>query len=212
VVVRDGAGCCGAVVHHLGRGGESFAAARVAAWDRAGPLDAIVANAAGCGTHLKDYGVVLRGTKDAGAGARIAVLARDVCEVIAQYELPPVTRDDLPRIVYHDACSLLHGQKQTEAPRTLLRAAGFQTSEAAGKHYCCGSAGSYNMLQPEMAEELGRRRAAALEASGAQVIATGNIGCLEQLRRFTHLPIVHTVELLDWATGGPPPPELAMRS
>jgi glycolate oxidase iron-sulfur subunit len=211
VVVRDGGGCCGALLHHLGRGGEDFARARIAAWDRAGPLDAVVTNAAGCGTHVKDYGFILRGTSDEAAGARVAALARDISEVVAQYGLPPIVRRDLPPVVYHDACSLLHGQKQAEAPRALLRAAGFDVREAVGKHYCCGSAGSYNMLQPDMAEELGHRRAAVLEASGAAVIATGNIGCLEQLRRFTPLPIVHTVELLDWATGGPPPPELDKR-
>ncbi len=213
VVVNDGARCCGALVHHLGRHAEAedMSSARVAAWERAGPLDAVVANAAGCGTHMKDYGFVLRGTPHAEAGARIAALTRDVSELVVEFGLPSTVRAGLPRGVYHDACSLLHGQKMADAPRRLLRGAGFEVVEAPGKHYCCGSAGSYNMLQPEMAEELGRRRAAALETTGALAIATGNIGCLEQLRRFTRLPVVHTVELLDWATGGPPPPELQGR-
>jgi glycolate oxidase iron-sulfur subunit len=111
-------------------------------------------------------------------------------------------------VAYHDACSLLHGQRVTQPPRFLLRRAGFEVVEVPGQHFCCGSAGSYNLLQPETADELNRRRAAQIEATGAEVIATGNIGCLEQLQRATGIPVVHTVELLDWATGGPIPDAL----
>lgn len=214
VTLANGMGCCGALVHHLGRAAESHAAVRVAvdAWSAEAarnPLDAIIVNAAGCGTHVKDYGFVMRGTPQEDAARRIASLARDVTEFVAERSLPPMRVGGLPRIVYHDACSLLHGQKVTEPPRQLLRAAGFEVLEVPGRHFCCGSAGSYNLLQPATASELDRRRVAAIEATGAEVIVTGNIGCLEQLAQQTRLPVVHTVELLDWATGGPCPAKLS---
>jgi glycolate oxidase iron-sulfur subunit len=214
VVIPAGAGCCGALVHHLGRSDEAHeAAARaVAGWtadQKRAPLDAIIVNAAGCGTHMKDFGFVMRNTDHAGDAQTVAGLTRDVCEFVAAHALPPRTSRRLPRVIYHDACSLLHGQKVTEPPRRLLREAGFEVIEVPGKHFCCGSAGSYNLLQPETADELSRRRIKAIEATGAEVIATGNIGCLEQLARMTGLPVVHTAELLDWATGGAPPPEFA---
>jgi glycolate oxidase iron-sulfur subunit len=215
VVVPAGSGCCGALVHHLGREDDTRKAvgAAVASWMAEAtqmPLEAIVVNAAGCGTHMKDYGFVMRGADRAADAQKIASLARDVSEVIAARGLPPRRgAARLPRVVYHDACSLLHGQKLTDPPRRLLREAGFDVVEVPGKHFCCGSAGSYNLLQPEISAELAARRIRAIEATGADVIATGNIGCLEQLARMTRLPVVHTVELLDWASGGSPPPELA---
>jgi glycolate oxidase iron-sulfur subunit len=158
---------------------------------------------------MKDFGFVMRGTDHAGDAQTVAGLTRDVSEFVAARALPPRTGRRLPRVIYHDACSLLHGQKVTEPPRRLLREAGFEVLEVPGKHFCCGSAGSYNLLQPDTADELSRRRIKAIEATGAEVIATGNIGCLEQLARMTGLPVVHTAELLDWATGGAPPPEFA---
>jgi glycolate oxidase iron-sulfur subunit len=214
VVVPEGAGCCGALVHHLGRSEDTHAAVgnAVASWtaeQKRGALDAIIVNAAGCGTHMKDFGFVMRGTAQQADAQTVAGLSCDVSEFVAARTLPPRSDRRLPRVIYHDACSLLHGQKVTEPPRRLLREAGFEVLEVPGKHFCCGSAGSYNLLQPETANELSRRRIQAIEATGAEVIATGNIGCLEQLARMTGLPVVHTVELLDWATGGAPPPELA---
>ena len=216
VVLAEGSGCCGALVHHLGRSDDAHDAVGretanwVAEHSRA-PLDAIVVNAAGCGTHMKDFGFVMRGTDRADDARAVAALTRDVSEFVAREKIPAVTRTNLPRVVYHDACSLLHGQKVTAPPRDMLRDAGFEVIEVPGKHFCCGSAGSYNLLQPAFAGELAARRIKAIEATGAEVIATGNIGCLEQLARMTGLPVVHTVELLDWATGGEPPPELARR-
>jgi glycolate oxidase iron-sulfur subunit len=214
VVVPANAGCCGALVHHLGRADDAHeaVAGQVESWiaqQKQGPLDAIVVNAAGCGTHMKDFGFVMRGTAHEADARTVADLARDVSEFLATRALPPRSTRRLPRVIYHDACSLLHGQKITAEPRHLLREAGFEVLEVPGKHFCCGSAGSYNLLQPDTANELSLRRIKAIEATGADVIATGNIGCLEQLARMSGLPVVHTVELLDWATGGMPPPELA---
>ena len=214
VVVPDNAGCCGALVHHMGRSDDAHAAvgSAVDGWmaqQGQAPVEAIIVNAAGCGTHMKDFGFVMRGTAQQADAATVADLTRDVSEFVATRGLPTTTRPRLPRVIYHDACSLLHGQKVTAPPRQLLRDAGFEVTEVPGKHFCCGSAGSYNLLQPETANELALRRIKAIEATGAEVIATGTIGCLEQLARMSGLPVVHTVELLDWATGGPPPPELA---
>lgn len=214
VVVPDGAGCCGALVHHMGRADDAHAAvgSAVDSWmaqQARAPLDAIIVNAAGCGTHMKDFSFVMRGTAQQANAGTVANLSCDVSEFVATRGLPQPSGRRLPRVVYHDACSLLHGQRVAAPPRQLLRDAGFQVFEIPGKHFCCGSAGSYNLLQPETANELALRRVKAIEATGAEVIATGNIGCLEQLARMSGLPVVHTVELLDWATGGPPPPELA---
>lgn len=214
VVVPEGAGCCGALVHHLGRADDAHKAVgkAVDGWiaeQTRTPLDAIIVNAAGCGTHMKDFAFVMRGTAQEADARSVASLSRDVSEFVTTRPLPPRTGQRLPRVIYHDACSLMHGQKVTEPPRRLLREAGFEVIEVPGKHFCCGSAGSYNLLQPETANELSLRRVKAIEATGAEVIATGNIGCLEQLARMSGLPVVHTVELLDWATGGPPPLELA---
>ena len=220
VVVPEGLGCCGALVHHMGRGEDARASARAAV--RAfhdtiadGGLDAVVVTASGCGTMVKDYARLLRGDAELGAtAATIAALARDVSEVIDELGLAGAagagTVDpSLPVVAYHAACSLAHGQRIREMPARLLNGAGFIVREPADAHLCCGSAGTYNLLQPELAEPLRARKAAALAALGADVIATGNIGCLVQLAGATPAAVVHTVELLDWATGGPPPRELA---
>jgi len=209
VVVARGAGCCGALTHHMGREGESHAsaAANIRAWmaeKRAGGLDAIVINTSGCGTTVKDYGHMFRTTDLAGDASQIAGLACDVTELLAR--LKPEARAPEPlRVAYHAACSLQHGQKVTAAPKTLLKVAGFEVVEPVDAHLCCGSAGTYNMLQPEISGELKRRKVATLEARQPQVIAAGNIGCMMQIGSGTAIPVVHTVELLDWATGGPKP-------
>ena len=220
VVVPEGLGCCGALVHHMGRGEDARASARAAV--RAfhdtiadGGLDAVVVTASGCGTMVKDYARLLRGDAELGAtAATIAALARDVSEVIDELGLAGAagarTVDpSLPVVAYHAACSLAHGQGIREMPARLLSGAGFIVREPADAHLCCGSAGTYNLLQPELAEPLRARKAAALAELGADVIATGNIGCLVQLAGATPAAVVHTVELLDWVTGGPPPRELA---
>jgi glycolate oxidase iron-sulfur subunit len=215
VVEAPGQGCCGALVHHLGKEARSleFARANVDAWSRVmeageGGLDAIVVTASGCGTSLRDYGFLLRNDPAyAERAARVSALARDVSEVVAQYGLPPVTmRTAEPlRVAYHAACSLQHGQRVREPPPALLTQAGFTLTEVPDAHLCCGSAGVYNILQPELAGALRTRKLTALASGSPQLVATGNIGCLTQLSRNAGLPVVHTVELLDWATGGPKP-------
>ena len=215
VVVVRGAGCCGALSHHLGDEARGHAqAGRTAAAlarEAAGKgLDAIVATASGCGTMLKDYGHLLRDDEaHAGDAALVAGLARDISEVLDQLGLeglgaPPTTAP----VAYHSACSLQHGQRIDAQPLALLRAAGFNVRTVPDGHLCCGSAGTYNMLQPELAGELGARKAEAIAATGARLVAAGNIGCMVQIAGHTALPVVHTVELLDWATGGPEPPAL----
>jgi glycolate oxidase iron-sulfur subunit len=204
-------GCCGALVHHLGK--ERRAAAlgsalveRLHAELEGAGLDAIVANASGCGTHVKDFGYVFR--DDARLSSRAAAVsarARDVTEVLAEVGLPPVVPSVARMAVaYHSACSMQHGQKVEQPPRALLAAAGFTVKEIADGHLCCGSAGTYNVLQPELARRLRERKLAHIARAGAEVVATGNVGCITQLAA-GGAAVVHTVELLDWATGGPRP-------
>jgi glycolate oxidase iron-sulfur subunit len=204
-------GCCGSLTHHLGREAETreFAARfidRVAAVEGEGPLDAIVVNASGCGTHLKDFGFVFRETDELAAGAAgVSRLALDVTELVAEIGLPTVSRPERLRVAYHSACSMQHGQKLHEPPRRLLREAGFDVVEIPEGHLCCGSAGTYNMLQPKIAGELARRKLEHIAALDIDVVAAGNLGCMTQLATGSDRPVVHTVELLDWATGGPRP-------
>jgi len=217
VVVAAGAGCCGALTHHLGREAEALASVRanVAAWHgeiAQGGLDAIVINASGCGTMVKDYGFLLRDEPQwAERAARISELAQDVSELISAIGLNPARPAPAPglRLAYHSACSLQHGQKIDRQPRALLEAAGFEPVEIAEGHLCCGSAGTYNLLQPEIAGRLLARKLENIAKTGAALVATGNIGCLTQIATLSPLPVVHTVELLDWATGGPKPAALA---
>ena len=212
VVVAQGAGCCGSLTLHMGRETEAREAARanIAAWLLAGDLDAIVINASGCGTTVKDYGhLFARDPEMAEPARRIAALARDVSEVLAELGLRAPASPAAYRVAYHDPCSMQHVQHVTRQPRELLAAAGFRVVDVPEKHFCCGSAGTYNLLQPEMAGELGRRKADFIASTDPDIVATGNIGCMMQLRRHLSAPVVHTVELLDWATGGPPPPALA---
>ena len=216
VVFAPGEGCCGALVHHMGREADGLDAARrnVDAWMReidGGGLAAIVVTASGCGTTIKDYGFMLRNDPAyAGKAARVSALARDVSELLDQIELPPGDGRGLT-VAYHAACSLQHGQKVADAPKRLLAAAGYTVRTPAEAHLCCGSAGTYNILQPEIAGQLGARKASNLARLQADVIATGNVGCAMQIARFGETPVVHTIELLDWATGGPAPAIFAHR-
>ncbi len=205
VVIPRAMGCCGALTHHMGREDEAhgFAAANIAAFmaeKRAAGLDAIVINTSGCGTTVKDYGHML-GTSDA---AEVAGLTLDISELLVKLGLPQGAPKGL-RVAYHAACSLQHGQQVKTAPKDLLKRVGFTVVEPADSHLCCGSAGTYNLLQPEISAELKRRKVATLEARAPEVIAAGNIGCMMQIGSGTGIPVVHTVELLDWATGGPKP-------
>jgi len=214
VVVAEGVGCCGALTHHMGREADALTSikANVAAWNReaAGAgLDAIVINASGCGTTVKDYGFMLRNDAAwAEPAARISALAQDVSEFLTGLGLSVATRETGLTIAYQSACSLQHGQKVTAEPQALLSAAGFIVSEVPEGHLCCGSAGTYNILQPELAGRLRDRKLANIESLAPDAIATGNIGCLTQLAGATEIPMAHSVELLDWATGGPLPSAL----
>ncbi len=207
VVVVD-AGCCGALAQHLGHTSAAAARAVIAAAEAAGPLDAVVTTTSGCGTHLKDYGTLLAGDPAwADRAAAFAAKMRDVSEVAATLDLVTVARPPL-RVAYHAACSLQHGQQVRAEPRRLLTAAGFDVAEIAEGHICCGSAGTYNLLQPELAAQLRARKLDHIAATGADIVATGNIGCLNQLGGRGGARVVHLVELLDWATGGPCPAEV----
>jgi len=213
-VVADPA-CCGAMTTHLGQdaAGRTQAAAAVRAFSgliENGGLDAIVANASGCGTMIKDYGHLFRGDPAlTAAAARVSGLARDISEFAAEIGLRgPVIEPGLA-VAYQSACSLRHGQKVTAQPVALLRACGFDVAEPAEAHLCCGSAGTYNILQGAIADRLRARKAASLAGVNPRVVASGNIGCMMQLGGAMSQPVVHTVELLDWATGGPCPPAMA---
>jgi glycolate oxidase iron-sulfur subunit len=216
VVVADGAGCCGALTHHMGKVPESHASAarNIRAWareiDGAG-LDAVVINTSGCGTTVKDYGHMFEAEPLAADAARVAGLARDVTELMAELGLQPAAAAPRLRVAYHAACSLQHGQQVRVEPKALLKAAGFEVVEPRDSHLCCGSAGTYNLLQPEISGELRARKVATLEATAPEVIAAGNIGCMVQIGSGTGVPVVHTAELLDWATGGPRPAALGQR-
>ena len=211
VVIAKGAGCCGALVHHMGweQSAHAMAKANVAAWigecDGDG-LDAVIISASGCGTSVKDYGFMLRGDGEwADKARRISSLTRDISEFLAERELPPPVVGQSLKVAYHSACSMQHGQQIREQPKALLRQAGFEVADVPEGHLCCGSAGTYNILQPGIASRLGARKVANIESTAPDVVATGNIGCMTQITCGTELPVVHTVELLDWATGGPKP-------
>ncbi|ENN88930.1 glycolate oxidase protein, subunit F [Rhizobium freirei PRF 81] len=213
VVAPEGEVCCGSLVHHMGREERALAAARanIEVWTReidAGGLDAIIITASGCGTTIKDYGHMLRlDPAYAEKAARVSALAKDITEYLTGLELP----SHMPRgiaVAYHSACSMQHGQKITMAPKLLLKAAGFTVRDPAEGHLCCGSAGTYNIMQPEISAELKARKVRNLAATKADIIATGNIGCITQIATATGIPILHTVELLDWAYGGDMPAKL----
>ncbi len=209
VVIPHSMGCCGALTHHMGREDEAhaFARANIRAFTAAGDLDAIVINTSGCGTTVKDYGHMFRNDPIAADAAKVAALALDVTELLARLDIPATAPQPL-RVAYHAACSLQHGQQIKSTPKDLLKRAGFDVVEPENSHLCCGSAGTYNLLQPEISGELKRRKVATLEARNPDVIAAGNLGCMMQIGSSTAIPVVHTVELLDWATGGPKPAAL----
>ena len=216
VVTSRGAGCCGALSHHLGKTDRSHAQAKanITAWRAemaAGDLDAIMVTTSGCGTTVKDYGFIFRDDPDwAEPAAAVSAIAKDVSEVLADFGGGSSAVAGLGlRVAYHSACSLQHGQGVRDQPKMLLQAAGFTVVEPAEPHICCGSAGTYNLLQPEIAGRLRDRKVANLEATRPNVIAAGNIGCMTQIAGGSGVPIVHTVELLDWAAGGPVPAALS---
>jgi glycolate oxidase iron-sulfur subunit len=211
VVIARGVGCCGALTHHLGKHAQAMASARAAigGWMReieGEGLDAIVINTSGCGTMVKDYGFMFRGEKERAAAERVSALAKDVSEYLVAIGYAPSEAAPGLKVTYHAACSLQHGQQVTEAPKVLLRRAGFAVAEAAEAHLCCGSAGTYNLLQPEIAGRLKARKLENIARTKPDVIAAGNIGCITQLSG--GVPVVHTVQLLDWMAGGEKPAAL----
>ncbi len=219
VVIPGGSGCCGALEHHMGRvaDGRKKAASNIRSWIaefKKGGLDAIVINASGCGTTIKDYGHLFHDTELADDAARVAALAKDISEFATEHDLlsraGPGGKGT--RVAYHSACSLQHGQKVREEPKVLLETAGFEVCEPANAHMCCGSAGTYNLLQPEISRKLRDLKVDTLAATNPEVIAAGNVGCMVQIGSGLPVPVVHTVELLDWATGGPRPRKMSDRT
>jgi len=214
VVVARGSGCCGALTHHLGKEAASLKSvtANLVAWAReieGDGLDAIVINTSGCGTVVKDYGFMLRNDPQwADKAARVSGITKDISEFMSDLGLKSPVRPTGLTVAYHAACSLQHGQQVRTQPKNLLTAAGFQVRDVPDGHLCCGSAGTYNILQPEIAGRLRDRKVETIERVEPQVVAAGNIGCLMQIAGGTDLPVVHTAELLDWATGGPLPKTL----
>jgi glycolate oxidase iron-sulfur subunit len=214
VVVAKNAGCCGSMVHHMGREHEALAQARanIDAWIALGDIDAIVITASGCGTTVKDYGFMLR-TDPAYAerAAKVSNLARDITEYLAGLPLESAPSAAGLVVAYHAACSLQHGQHITRQPKDLLAKLGFVVKDVPDGHLCCGSAGTYNIMQPDIARRLRERKVGTIERLRPDVIAAGNIGCITQIAAGTSVPTVHTVELIDWASGGPCPPALQER-
>ena len=211
VEVAAGAGCCGALVHHMGKeeAAHAFVKANIDAWSKIierEPVDAIIINASGCGTTVKDYGHMMARVEGyAFRAAKISSITMDISEFLTQFDIGPPKRWSSIRVAYHSACSMQHGQRLTDEPKTLLKQAGFTVLDVPEGHICCGSAGVYNILQPELAGQLRARKAANIDSVKADIIAAGNIGCITQIGLATKTPIIHTVELLDWAHGGPVP-------
>ncbi len=208
VVVSGGESCCGSLPHHMGKEDDARARAKrsIDQWLSAG-VDAVIITASGCGTTIKDYGHMFRDDQAYAAKAKaISAQACDITEFLARQNLPSAQMN--LRVAYHSACSLQHGQQVKTAPQALLRHVGFEVVEPAESRMCCGSAGTYNILQPEIAGQLRERKLANLAVLDADIIASGNIGCSTQLASGTAIPVVHPVQLLDWATGGPKPEKL----
>ncbi|QBX99459.1 glycolate oxidase subunit GlcF [Rhodophyticola sp. CCM32] len=214
VVIAAGQGCCGALTHHMGKTAEShrMAARNIRVWHgemTGAGLDAVVINTSGCGTTVKDYGHIFRNDPLAAEASAVAGIAMDVSEVLMKLDLAEGGAADMT-VAYHAACSLQHGQQIKSFPKDLLKRAGFKVVEPADSHLCCGSAGTYNLMQPEISQQLKARKVQTLAAKNPDVIASGNIGCMMQIGGAMEIPVVHTVELLDWATGGPKPPAMTV--
>ena len=208
VVIARGAGCCGALTHHMGRHDPAMASARanIDAWTReidGDGLDGILVNTSGCGTTVKDYGFMFRTEPDRERAERVSALAMDISEYLAKLDYQPTRPAPGLRVAYHSACSLQHGQKVTTEPKVLLKRAGFTVVDPPEGHLCCGSAGTYNLVQPAIAGQLRARKLANIAKTKPDLIAAGNIGCITQLQGGT--PVIHTVQLLDWMAGGPAP-------
>jgi glycolate oxidase iron-sulfur subunit len=213
VVVSSEESCCGSLTHHMGKEEDSFARAKrsIDQWIQA-DVDNVIITASGCGTTIKDYGHMLRLDPSHAEKAKvISAMARDITEFLAGIDLPEPVNPSKVKVAYHSACSMQHGQKIKTLPQQLLRKAGFSVVDVPEGHLCCGSAGTYNILHPEIATKLRDRKVANIESTGPDVIATGNIGCITQIAAGTRIPIIHTIQLLDWAYGGPAPDAVTAR-
>ena len=215
VIIAPGVGCCGALTHHMGRHTDAMDAARaaIAGWSaemEGEGLDAIIVNTSGCGTTIKDYGFMFRTEPEPwrSRAERVSACAKDITEFLAGFDYTPSLPATNLRVAYHSACSLQHGQRVTEAPKTLLRKAGFKVLDPVEPHICCGSAGIYNIVQPEIAGRLRDRKLANIARTKPDLVAAGNIGCITQLAN-GGVPVVHSIELLDWMAGGPRPDAVA---
>ena len=214
VVIVKGQGCCGALTHHMGDTDKALQLARanIEAWNNEiefNGLDAIIINTSGCGTTVKDYGHMFEDTDLAATALKVSALAKDISEFLVEFDLTPILSSNNLNVVYHSACSLQHGQQIKQSPIKLLERAGFKVSQPSDAHICCGSAGTYNLLQPDISNTLKKLKVKKIEEKSPNIIAAGNIGCMIQISSGTDIPVVHTVELLDWATGGPKPPKLS---
>jgi len=205
VVVSKGEACCGSLTHHMGKEHDALARARrtIDQWTD-DKVDSVIITASGCGTTIKDYGFMFRDEPAYAQKAKaISAKAKDITEFLAALNLPHAKAQG--RVAYHSACSMQHGQQIKSVPQQLLRNAGFEVVEPKDSHLCCGSAGTYNIMQPEISAKLREKKLSTLKPLQADFIATGNIGCITQLQSGAGIPILHTVQLLEWAYGGDRP-------
>ena len=212
VVVPKGIGCCGSLNHHLGKSDLAHKNFKknISIWYDEyikNGLDAIISNTSGCGTTLKDYGFIFRSDEDFKKKAKkISELTKDITEYLDEnIKLDFIKRkhnDKEYNIAYHSACSMQHGQKIHDVPINLIKKTGNQVFNIPDGHLCCGSAGTYNLLQSDIAKKLLKNKISNIEKIKPQFIATGNIGCITQITNGTKIPILHTVEIIDWYTGG----------
>ncbi|NKB36819.1 MAG: glycolate oxidase subunit GlcF [Gammaproteobacteria bacterium] len=201
--------CCAAIEHHLGK--EQRALERIKtnlkSWASQLPqFDALISNASGCGTMLKDYGHLLKSDPEySSLASLVSGKTKDICEFLHENESLVFSTPRNNKITYQNPCSMQHGQRLSKQPLSLLEQAGYKIESLPDSHICCGSAGTYNILQSDLAEKLGQQKTQQLESTGADIIASGNLGCMTQLQQYSGLPLVHTIELLDWASSGPTP-------
>ena len=215
VVVPKGISCCGSLNHHMGKEDLAKKAFKnnILLWYEEylqNGLDAIISNTSGCGTTLKDYGFIFRYDDDLKKKAKkISELTKDISEYLSEnVKLNFVKRTpntQVYKIAYQSACSLQHGQKIHNNPINLIKKTGNNVIDVPESHLCCGSAGTYNLLQSEIAKKLLKKKISNISKVSPEFIATGNIGCITQIRNGTKVPILHTVEIIDWYTGGPKP-------
>jgi glycolate oxidase iron-sulfur subunit len=210
-----GVGCCGALAYHMGKTAQAKHHARRAieafeSASAAAPVEALLITATGCSAFLKDYGRVFADEPDwLGRAEAFTAKVKDFSEIVEPGSLQRSAAVASLSVAYHPPCSLQHGQHIRGKGEELLSAAGFMLHTITDSHLCCGSAGSYSLLHPEIAAELRARKVANIKATGAAVLASGNVGCLAHLSGVDSLPAVHIAELLDWAAGGPKPPALS---